>query len=1164
MRVLVLLRSLLLLQGYIHSPHWCEPTLLGRLCSAEGCFVSEECKLLSDSSVVAVTLSNRLDVGTTSLADLCANLRLQTVVITAAGLVQPPGGCRLLVYRMGDVLDQLEAIGYQPGSVCNIPLNHSLYTATAIQPEHWDDSAMHCSCFNLVRFFLAELPVFAAVPKLLLVDDDVKLQHNSSARLVYPAAHEDAMMTVNCEVGYWNQSCHKFNYGRTSMGHLFSRMDLVPKLEQLFSYLDKHLDVGGAVARSGHGSAAWNFGVALLDVQRLRTTRLATRFQHAAQLVLRERIIPPTSLLYGLGLPFYLFEKRVACYPQYSVIDGLGFISTAEMKASGITQQVMKGAAALHYSGKNKQWIQEASSTSVQRLIPLVVFADARHGTEWLSAQLTRGQRVCGAKGFGAHLAPHSEALLPARVRCASVSSELPATQANSQVCSLIKKWTLRGPKKKLSFEELPPTSTCVVKETCSWRYVRAIATGQLRADEPWEAAWRAWWTQSKRLSLQKLFDKYLESLLTPSKQSGEKQDAQVLPLLCTCVPGSRFVVLKLFRGWFQLGPSTSAFQSLRYRFPREAGEYGSIDPITSLSRFQARFLLLRRDPLNVAISHIQAHATSQWHCNQNEGNSDNKWGACKSRPRVYMNPDGLRALVARQVRLMQEIDKVGNGASISKVDIRFNMSFEVCMQKHFVDCMKEMFKGMGLILQPDDDEVEGFSSLQAKVWDSVENADQVIGTLDLLQRSGIAYSSGLSRDDEKQRQRVIRNRPTWAHTMSHLARIINRGAFFRAIDLRRKIFLFNFHMCSGESMINYMRLLPGIRDCMNIAVDARGVKALPKPFMKWWHSSMPQCSFASVETLKSVETLSHQSSSKAHNAFKGQFLTISALLHLRSQGGHQPQVLMIFRDPVSRCKSHWSYKQETLCARRTAQCAAIHMNATMKSVQDVFVTKECTTHFLSMFVGRFKLNSGTTKHLSPDAVRTAPDAVSTAVRLVRAKVDFVGITEHFTASICTFLGQVGLFRRELCTCNTTQHSLLLDKLVPAPDAHDNQAVPLYATDHQLRQIASLDVSLYTEMVGIFLQRVKLVEEAAGVQLLCSYVKSRRVKQDVIASDAPGATNVAPLASANNDPMTSLALRNGFVALGATLGAKRDEAARHSFPSAAAHKHRTKIGRASL
>ena len=73
------------------------------------------------------------------------------------------------------------------------------------------------------------------------------------------------------------------------------------------------------------------------------------RFLKIAQLVNRNHIVAPDSLLYGLGLAFYLYKDRVACYPKHAVIDGLGFLTAEELQTHGLTPKVRQAAVAIHY-----------------------------------------------------------------------------------------------------------------------------------------------------------------------------------------------------------------------------------------------------------------------------------------------------------------------------------------------------------------------------------------------------------------------------------------------------------------------------------------------------------------------------------------------------------------------------------------------------------------------------------------------------------------------------------------------------------------------------------------------------------------------------------------------------------------------------------------------
>lgn len=202
--------------AYSNTSWWCTLSAAApSLCWSNGrCEPDERCML--GYKPTAVLLSNRgmkaslvEDESTPTLRTFCKHMSVQMVLIVGEGEQFPFSyrQCRLLVLRMNDVLDSLENLGFHPRSVCNLPPANRTF---AIAQKQWDKNPMHNSCFNLVRFYLAELPLFSRQhTHVFLLDDDIIIQQ-SPAHLLQRSAASSAWLHANCQLATFDASCDAF------------------------------------------------------------------------------------------------------------------------------------------------------------------------------------------------------------------------------------------------------------------------------------------------------------------------------------------------------------------------------------------------------------------------------------------------------------------------------------------------------------------------------------------------------------------------------------------------------------------------------------------------------------------------------------------------------------------------------------------------------------------------------------------------------------------------------------------------------------------------------------------------------------------------------------------------------------------------------------------
>ena len=283
-----------------------------------------------------------------------------------------------------------------------------------------DSDPKHAHPLNLLRFYLADLPAFEGVERLLLLDDDVCVQQDLKEAFFAPSPVRHTSdgptpdtvpaLIASCQMQRFDTSTRRFAIGQGTLtyadtpflgavggpaGYALCPEDdgddedasaaevaalerrrragcapaaLEPKLSQLYRQIsaqhsarpsnlitaggsesadDVSIDPGGDVSLATidpdvaanlaiRNTTAWNYGVALMHLDTWRSRKLLERFD--AWCVANEHFgfFAPTSVSFGLGLAYLTLAGQVACWPAGTVLDGLGFLTWADLQANGI------------------------------------------------------------------------------------------------------------------------------------------------------------------------------------------------------------------------------------------------------------------------------------------------------------------------------------------------------------------------------------------------------------------------------------------------------------------------------------------------------------------------------------------------------------------------------------------------------------------------------------------------------------------------------------------------------------------------------------------------------------------------------------------------------------------------------------------------------------
>ena len=102
-------------------------------------------------------------------------------------------------------------------------------------------------------------------------------------------------------------------------------------------------------------------------------------------------------------------------------------------------------------------------------------------------------------------------------------------------------------------------------------------------------------------------------------------------------------------------------------------------------------------------------------------------------------------------------------------------------------------------------------------------------------------------------------------------------------------------------------------------------------------------------------------------------------------------------------------------------------------------------------------------------------------------KLFFVGIVQHYAASICLLRYQLGQFHKEACDCRrkVDQAGSIIPSVVNA--GHYDRAHPEYSLDNfkKLRSRLELDYVLWNHALLLFYSRVRQVEQLHDIEMIC-------------------------------------------------------------------------------
>ena len=250
---------------------------------------------------------------------------------------------------------------------------------TVLRPEPWDYDNMHHDPFNLIRFYLPYLGPFRELDSLFLCDDDIVVQKSIST-LEVPMG-DGPIIAATCNGWLWAEDCMRNEPYYNGKGWLDYPATYLGK-DKAHGYdgcTKKASESGNRICQKDEFAETvmrwskefngkellpadqprWNFGLSRVNMTEWRTRNMTHVFDSYMRANYEAKLIPETSLAFGLGIPYFAFADKIKCWNDVvgdpAFVDGLGYISKADLSLNNLNaSEVLGQATVLHWSGRNK------------------------------------------------------------------------------------------------------------------------------------------------------------------------------------------------------------------------------------------------------------------------------------------------------------------------------------------------------------------------------------------------------------------------------------------------------------------------------------------------------------------------------------------------------------------------------------------------------------------------------------------------------------------------------------------------------------------------------------------------------------------------------------------------------------------------------------------
>ncbi len=337
-----------------------------------------------------------------------------------------------------------------------------------LKPEPWDYDNMHHDPFNMLRFYLPYLGPFRELETLFFADDDIVVQKDIKSLEMYMG--EGTVIAATCNGWIWSEGCmrnepyynaanwldYPVSYLGKDLAHNYSGCVLsasesghrVCQSDDFGNMIMNWSQTFNGYAFDAEAQPRWNFGMSRFNLTEWRAQRMTEVFDNFMRANYEAKLVPETSLCFGLGIAYFAFADKVMCWNDLvgdpAFVDGLGYISKADIKANKLNATALLGdATVLHWSGRNKpfdplsemdpeiykpfddiwEWLEEENGIEPfgrqmiddsQMAVRTVLYADPGSGSDWFLELLDETPDVCAAGSTGNPTAAFSrESLIP-------------------------------------------------------------------------------------------------------------------------------------------------------------------------------------------------------------------------------------------------------------------------------------------------------------------------------------------------------------------------------------------------------------------------------------------------------------------------------------------------------------------------------------------------------------------------------------------------------------------------------------------------------------------------------------------------------------------------------------------------------------------------------
>ena len=348
-------------------------------------------------------------------------------------------------------------------------------------------------------------------------------------------------------------------------------------------------------------------------------------------------------------------------------------------------------------------------------------------------------------------------------------------------------------------------------------------------------------------------------------------------------------------------------------------------------------------------------------------------------------------------------------------------------------------------------------------------------------------------------------------------------------INLQQKILFSHVHKAAGSSFLNFLlnsdHVQPALRPCTHLQHSGGVYPSSSAALIDWWYAALPRenCTLLAMEmpqlgeALRLVEgdprAIAHaakerQSAGIALEAEDEAMLraAASALANASSGGSsgsvlgavdvlranrpnsHEPQVITLYRDPLSRCRSSWSYEQ------RLCHGLVVSWRGAPVISFDESSRAYCHNFFLPRFgeYSNASVQQAFAQNFCGEHHSVSSDLEERGLSF-RGLIDsrrlrYIGLADEsvYATSVCLFLFQAARFPRHACSCDAAKKLSLVElhdqnRRGGRSDASASHAasvaIPeLALTAAELEEIAPREAALYREASREFRRRVRAAE----------------------------------------------------------------------------------------